>query len=95
MDDLDLARRLKRLKRTVLMFQSELHQEHLDAELLADIDVQLERGIATDPRGSALRDHVDDLRENALIPRKELFADCIRASEKLMLAIEGILERLG
>ena len=37
MNDLDLARRLRVLRRTVLMLQTELRHDHLDEALLAEI----------------------------------------------------------
>ena len=94
MEDVDLARALKKLRRTVLMLQTELRHEHLDEVLLAEIESQMEAGISTDARGMHLRDQVDRLRENTLIPRSELFADCIKACERLMDAIQAIMESL-
>ena len=87
----DLARRLKTLRRTVLMLETELRQEHLDEGLLADIEQQLEDGIASDPRCAVLRQHVDALRESTLTPRKELYADTVRACVQLKDAIEGVV----
>ena len=95
MDDLDLARRLKRLKRTVLMLETELRNEHLDVDLITEVDAQLEEGIATDRRSAGLRDHVDALRESTITPRPELYKDAVRACEKLKDAIEGLILKLG
>jgi hypothetical protein len=94
-NDLDLARRLKTLRRTVLMLETELRHGHLDEQLLADVDQQMERGIAMEPRCSRLRDHVDALRESTLTPRAELLGDTIRACEKLKDSIEEVVSRLG
>jgi hypothetical protein len=87
----DLPRRLKTLRRTVLMLESELRQEHLDEGLLAEIEKQLEDGIAGHPRCAILRQHVDALRESTLTPRKELYIDTVRACAKLKDAIEGVV----
>ena len=95
MEDLDLARRLKRLHRTVLMLETELRHGHFDEELLNEVDAQLEDGIATEPRSLALRDQVDALRENTLTPGGNMFTDTIRACEKLKDAIQHILDSLG
>ena len=87
--------RLRQLRRTVGMLESELRQGNLDEALLADIDAMLEQGLGTDPRSSGLRGHVDALRESTLTPRPEFFRDTIRACEKLKDAIEGVLNDLG
>jgi hypothetical protein len=50
MDATTLARRLKTLRRTVLMLQTELRHERVDGGLLVEIKKQLEDGIASDPR---------------------------------------------
>lgn len=90
MDDLDLARRLRRLRRTVDMLQSDLRREHLDPRLLAQIEEQMERDLVGEPRCAALRTLVDDLRESTLTPRPELYADAVKACERLKDAIEGV-----
>jgi len=95
MDDLDLARRLERLRRTVLMLQTELRRMHVDEPLLAEIESQMEHGIATEPRCVGLRAPVDMLRENLLGPRPELFSDGIRGCEQLKDAIEGVVSGLA
>ncbi len=95
MNDLDLARRLNRLRRTVLMLETDLRNEYLNKDLLAQIDSQLELGIATEPRSAALRDLVDELRESSLARSEKMYADAIRACEKLKDAIEGVVEKLG
>lgn len=94
MTDQDLARRLRTLTRTLLMLETELRHGHLDEELLADIDQQMERGIALDPRCAGLRAMVDALRESTMTPRTELLGDTIRACEKLRAAIDEVLGRL-
>ncbi len=95
MNELDLVRRLRQLRRTVGMLKSELRQENLDKELLADIERQMDHGISTDPRCAGLSAPVDALRESTLTPRSELFRDTIRSCEKLDDAIEGVLHDLG
>ena len=95
MNDLDLTRRLKQLRRTVDMFQTDLRHQHLNAELLAEIDTRMEHGIATEPRCTGLRAPVDALRESTLAPRAELYNDTIRACDKLKDAIEGVVSGLG
>jgi hypothetical protein len=90
----DLARRLKTLRRTVLMLETELRQGRLDKELLAAIEQQLEDGIASEPRGEGLRRHVDALRESTMTPRKELYTDTVRACVQLRDAIEGVVSGL-
>jgi len=94
MNDLDLSRRLRVLRRTVLMLQTELRHDHVDEALLAEIESQMEHGIATEPRCVGLRAPVDTLRENLLNPRPELFNDTIRACEKLKDAIEEVVSRI-
>ena len=94
MTDLELERSLRTLRRTVLMLQTELRHGRVEEEILQDIDQQMERGIATDPRCDALVARVDALRENTLTPRAELLSDTIRACDKLMDAIAMVLDRL-
>lgn len=94
MTDLELARRLKRLRRTVLMLETELRHGQVDEELIQDIDAQLESGLAVDARCEHLRIPVDALRESTLTPRLELHRDTIRACEKLQDSIEAILGEL-
>ncbi len=77
------------------MLRSELQQGMMDEALLADIDLQLEQGLAMEPRSAELRDHVDRLRESTLNSGSEMFADTIRAADKLNDAIEGILDRIA
>jgi len=93
MDDIDLARRLKRLRRSVIMLQTELRREHLDQELISEIEQQMDHGISADPRSASLSLLVDSLRENILTPRAELFRDAARACEQLKDAIEGVIAR--
>lgn len=95
MDALTLARRLERLRRTVMMLRTELRHGHLDEELIASIDHQLEDGIGGDPRSAGLRAFVDALRESTLSPRAELLADTVRACDKLGDASEGVVVKLG
>ena len=94
MTDLELARRLKRLRRTVLMLETELRHGHVDEALIQDIDAQLESGLAVEARYEPLRIPVDALRESTLTPRPELHRDTIRACEKLQDSIEAILGEL-
>ena len=95
MKDLDLARRLRRMRRTVLMLQTELRREHMDEPLLAEIDAQMEHGIGTEPRCVQLPSLVDALRESALSQRPEQFSDTVRACEKLKDAIDEVVSLLG
>ena len=95
MKDLDLVRSLRRLRRAVDMLQADLRHGHQNKELLAEIERQMEHGIATEPRCFGLSHAVDDLRESTLTPRRELYADTIRACEKLKDGIEGIVTRIG
>lgn len=90
-----LARQLHRLRRTVLMLQTELRRGNLDEGLITEIEDHMERGIASDARCEGLRERVDALRESVLSPRPELFADAVRASEQLKDAIEEVLGHLG
>ncbi len=94
MTDLALARALRFLRRTVLMLQTELRHGRIDESLIADVDAQMERGIASDPRCIELVKRVDDLRESTLTPRAELLMDTVRACEKLKDAIEEVVSRL-
>lgn len=94
MTDLALARALRALRRTVLMIQTELRHGRIDEALIADVDAQMERGIASDPRCIELVKRVDDLRESILTPRAELLSDTVRTCEKLKDAIEEVVSRL-
>ena len=93
MNDLDLARRLRALRRCVLMLETELRHGRVDEGLLAEIDLQMERGIASDPRCAELPGRVDALRESTITPRPELHSDTIRACARLADAIEAVLAR--
>ncbi|HMZ49603.1 MAG TPA: hypothetical protein PLP28_11535, partial [Flavobacteriales bacterium] len=73
-----LARQLRGLHRTVLMLETELRHGRVDEELIAGIDAQMERGIATAHGCEGLRALVDALRESTLTPRAELLSDTIR-----------------
>ena len=95
MNDLELVRRLRRLRRTVLMLETELRMGHLDVGLLEEIEERLEHGIATEPRSAGLRGMVDAVRENTLTPRPELMRDTVRAAEKLRDAVDAIVDRIG
>ncbi len=94
MNDLDLTRRLRVLRRSVLMLQTELRHEHMDEALIAEIDQQMEHGISTEPRCAKLPAAVDALRESAMNKRPELFTDTIRNCERLKDAIEEVMSRL-
>lgn len=95
MNDPELARALRSLRRTLQMLETELRHGRLDEGLLADIESHMERGIAGDGRCIVLVTGVDNLRENTLTPRPERIADTIRACEKLKDAIEGVTAMLG
>lgn len=94
MNDLDLSRRLRALRRSTLMLETELRQGRVDEELLADIDLKMEHGIASDPRCTDLPERVDALRESTITPRPELLSDTLRACARLRDAIEGVVSRL-
>ncbi len=76
------------------MLETELRNEHLDVELIAEMDKQLD-SLGLDPRCAGQRDLVDRLRESTLTPRPELFRDAVRVCEKLKDAIEEVVGRLG
>ena len=90
----DLTRRLHRLRRSVVMLQTEFRREHLDMELIAEIEKQMDHGISTDPVCAGLSTLVDSLRESTLTPRAELFRDAARSCEQLKDAIEEVIARL-
>lgn len=90
MTDLELSRALRHLRRTVLMLRTELRHGRVDTGLLADIESQLEQGVASEPRCAPLVRAVDALRESTLTPRAELLADTIRCCDKLADDIEGV-----
>lgn len=94
MTDQDLTNRLRLLRRTVLTFQTELRYHRVDEQLVSAIDEQMERGIATEGRCRHLCETVDALRESMITPRTELWADTVRACDKLLDAIEAVLVRL-
>ncbi len=75
MEDLDLVRPLRNLRRTVDMLQSDLRKEHLNEKLLAEIETHMEHGLGTEPRCIGLLAPVDSLRASALTPRPELCMD--------------------
>jgi hypothetical protein len=95
MKDDDLVRRLRRMRRTVDMLQSDLRDGRVNDLLLAATEAHMENGIATEPRCGGLVPLVDELRESTLTPRPELYRDTIRASERLKDAIEGIVSLIG
>ena len=94
MKDIDLARRLHRLRRSVIMLQTEFRREHLDVELIAELEKQMDHGISTEPACTGLSALVDTLRESTLTPRAELFRDAARSCEQLKDAIEEVIARL-
>lgn len=94
MKDIDLARRLHRLRRSVIMLQTEFRRDHLDVELLAEIEKQMDHGIGTESSCAGLSPLVDALRESTLTPRAELHRDSARACEKLKDAIEVVIASL-
>lgn len=94
MNDLDLSRRLRMLRRAVLMLQTELRNDHIDEALVQEIDQQMERGIGTEARCALLPAAVDALRESAMSTRTAMLRDTIRACEKLKDAIDEVLSRL-
>ena len=87
----DLGTRLKILRRTVLLLETELRPGHTDADLLNDIEEQLEDCIATHPRGATLRQHLVAVRESTQTPRRELYTDTLRACVELHDAMEGVM----
>lgn len=89
----DLTRRLHRLRRSVIMLQTEFRREHLDVELIAELEKQMDHGISTDPACAGLSSLVDALRESTLTPRAELFRDGARSCEELKDAIEQVIQR--
>lgn len=95
MNDLELVRRLRRLRRTVLMLETELRLHHVDVKLMEEIEERLEHGIATEPRSVGLCILVDALRESTMTPRKELMRDTVRAAEKLRDAVDAIVDRIA
>ncbi len=95
MNDLDLTRRLKILRRSVLMLETELRNDHMDNDLLADIDRQMEEGLAAEPRTAFLRERVDALRENVMGSGSHRFRDAIRSTAELRDAIEEVMALLG
>lgn len=76
------------------MLATELRHQHVDAGLLAAVEAQMEEGIASEPRCADLPGWVDVLRESTLTPRAELYADTVRACEKLNDAILNVLSGL-
>ncbi|MFZ1687414.1 MAG: hypothetical protein WAU70_08340 [Flavobacteriales bacterium] len=95
MNDLDLMRSLRRLRRTVDMLQADLRRDHLNKELLTEIEKHMDHGIASEPRCAGLSVRVDAVRESTLTPRRELCSDTIKACEQLKVAIDGLLNVLA
>ncbi len=94
MENLDLVRRLRRLRRAVDMLQADLHRGDLNAELIVEIEKHMDHGIATDVRCVGLSTRVDALRESTLTPRRALYADTARACEQLKSSIDEILNMI-
>lgn len=94
MTDLELSRALRTLRRTVQMLETELRHMRVDEGLLAEVEMQMERGISSEPRCAVIVHGVDSLRESTLTPRPELLSDTIRACEKLRGAIDAIASLL-
>lgn len=86
-----LIRQLRRLKRTVDMLDTEFAQRRVDEGLLAELDLQLENGLANEPRAAELKPLIERLRENTLTPRTELYADGMGDCRRLKAAIEGLI----
>jgi hypothetical protein len=84
----DLHCRLKTLRRPLLMLETLLRSERLDAGLLADIEKPGEFGIASHPCDATLSQPVDALRERTLTPRGERYTDNARARVQLRDATE-------
>ncbi len=95
MEDADLVRRLRRMRRTVDMMQTDLRYGQVNQKLLAEIEAHMEHGIAMEPRCAPLTTMVDALRESTLTPRPELLTDTIRAGERLRDALEDLSVRLS
>ncbi|MCB0770398.1 MAG: hypothetical protein KDC00_08335 [Flavobacteriales bacterium] len=91
MGERSLVRELERLRRSVVMLQTEFRREHMDEGLIAEIEQQMDHGIAIDARCSGLVALVDALRETTLTPRAELHRDAARACERLKDAIEEVV----
>lgn len=91
MEEKDLVRRLRRLRRTVDMLQTDLRHGHLNNTLLAEIEAHMEHGLATEPRCLGLRTSVDAMRECTFTPRPELHADTLRAGDQVKDAIEELV----
>jgi len=94
MTDQELSRALRVLRRTVMILETELRHGRLDDALITDVDAQMERGIASEPRCATLVANVDILRESTLTPRAELLGDTVRACEKLRDAIDEVVGSL-
>lgn len=86
-----LTRRLRRLKRTVEQLDACFAEQRVDTGLLAEIDLQLENGLAADPRTADLKGLLDDLRESTLAPRPERYADGVVCCRRVKAAIEGLM----
>jgi hypothetical protein len=95
MDDQDLLQSLRRLRRAVDLLQTELRHGHMDEQLIDEIDQQMERGISTHARCTALGAKVDVLRENSRSKGTKRFTDTLRACDKLRDGIEGVVNSLG
>ena len=94
MTDLDLVRQLKQLHRALLMFETDLRPGHLDEDLVATMERQVDV-ILSDDRCNALRDRYDALRESTLTPRHEMMRDTVRACEQLKDLINAMAAELG
>ena len=94
MQNPDLLRRLRVMRRTVLILETELRRAHVDEKLVAELDTMLEEGIAADERCSPVRDLVDKLRETLLSTRVERYGDGVRVCQQLKDAIENVLSLL-
>ena len=95
MEDDDLVRRLRRLRRTVDMLQTDLRYGQVNEDLMAEIEAHMERGIASEPRCADLSERVDAVRESTLTPRPQLLTDTARACDRLKDAMDSVLSALG
>lgn len=85
------TRQLRRLKRTVEQLGAGFAEQHIDAGLLAEIDLQLENGLAADARTADLKGLLDGLRECTLSPRPERYADGVVYCRRVKATIEGLM----
>ncbi len=90
-----LVRLLRRMKRTLEQLESEFAHNHVDLELLRELDHMVDEGLTADTRSTEIVRQLERLRENTLTPRPEIHSDGIRDCRRLKALLEEVMGELG